>query len=725
MMGIDPQTGYRTPRAGQRGALLAITPLIACVLVASCGDAGSNPPPDPNAPQYGVRDSAGIRIAENPRPAPDSRLGWVVSAEPLVSIGTTEGESTFQLFRVADATRLTDGKIVVANGGSLELLVFDAEGNHLASWGGEGEGPGEFARLNRVRPWAGDSLIAADPGRGRVAIFDSQGTHGRTAGLLGQSDGEVMMATTTDQAPAPLGLAVGPDALIGVLPDGTLFTRDDDIVTAGFSRQDYAYALKTIGGETSVSLGQHPGPQIYTERYNAGGGFLFIPMAHPFGQTTHTAIWGDLAVLGRTETYEIKGYRSDGSLARIVRRDFEPGTPTQAEQDTRFRELLARYSEERRAQRTEANVPLVDAFPAFGAVVGDALGHLWVAEFERPGDNYDGTLWTVFNGDGRMLGLVPTPAIVTVFEIGEDYILGEATDELGVEYVQLWGLDRQASMDLTGCYDVTEGEWVVEETVPGEELGLVPSELGYDSVDYQIPPRIQFAGPSDRRFSATDVVVPEGALPTPHRYTTGEIIGDSLVLVFSTGHVGVLASLARSGTGWSGTARTWVDHSPRQVNARPVELTQVPCDSPPPVSSDVMPPVPRTVELESGLAITLGEPLPASLETVAPEPDSVQRVSVRLAIRIADRTRGLFGTTDDISVDLTRDGLVRTIRLWYVGAEDHATLEARLRSWYTEPGVQPLGITGANLMYMNRTTLLLLAASEGDGVEIDLSDIRL
>lgn len=54
-------------------------------IVASCGDEGS---PLADRPQYGVRDSAGIRIAENPRPAPDSRLGWTVSTEPLVSIGT-------------------------------------------------------------------------------------------------------------------------------------------------------------------------------------------------------------------------------------------------------------------------------------------------------------------------------------------------------------------------------------------------------------------------------------------------------------------------------------------------------------------------------------------------------------------------------------------------------------------------------------------------------------
>ena len=445
MMRIEPSRSYRPPLAGPRGALRSVAALIAGVLLASCGDQGSSQAPATNAPQYGLRDSAGIRIAENPHPAPDSRLGWTVSAEPLVSIGAPEGDSTFQLFRVADATRLADGRIVIANGGSLELLVFDAAGNHIGSWGGEGEGPGEFARLNRVRPWAGDSLIAADPGRGRVSILDSHGSHGRTVNLHSRSEGEAMMPTTTDPAQAPAGLAIGPDVLIGVLPDGTLFTRDDEIVFTGFTRQDYAYALKTIDSETSVSLGTRPGPQTYAENLNAGGGFLFIPFVHPFGQTTHTAVWGDLAVLGRTETYEIRGYRSDGSLARIVRRDFEPGTPTRAGQDAWFNRLLARYSEERRERSAQvaANVPLVDAFPAFGAVVGDALGHLWVAEFKRPGDDYAGTLWTVFDRDGRVRGLVETPAFVTVFEIGEDYILGETTDELGVEYVQMWRLDRQ------------------------------------------------------------------------------------------------------------------------------------------------------------------------------------------------------------------------------------------------------------------------------------------
>ena len=425
-------------------SVLGVTVVIAGVLVAACGDQRSGEAPGARLPQYGVRDSTGIMIAENPRPAPDTRLGWTVSAEPLVSIGTAGGESAFQLHRVADATRLADGRIVVANGGSLELLVFDAEGSHLDSWGGEGEGPGEFQELNRVRPWRGDSLIAADPRQGRVSIFDSHGRHGRTVALLGESEGDVLIATGTEEAPGSIASAFGPDLLIGVLPDGTLFTRDDDFATTGFSRQDHAYALKSTDGEEAVSLGKHPGPQTYTENFRAGGGFMFVPLRHPFGQTTHAGVWGDLAVLGPTERYELRSFRSDGSLARIVRRDFEPGTPTRAEQETYFRRLVASYSEERRARVTAvaANVPPVDAFPAFGAVVGDGLDHLWVAEFKRPADEYEGTVWTVFDGEGRMLGLVRTPEILTVFEIGEDYILGEGTDDLGVEYVKMWGLVR-------------------------------------------------------------------------------------------------------------------------------------------------------------------------------------------------------------------------------------------------------------------------------------------
>ena len=105
-------------------------------------------------------DSAGVHIVENGRLADGSRLPWRIGPEPSASIGVLEGEEPYMLHYAADATRLADGRIVVANASTQELRVFDASGIHVATWGGEGEGPGEFSGLSHVERWRGDSIVA-------------------------------------------------------------------------------------------------------------------------------------------------------------------------------------------------------------------------------------------------------------------------------------------------------------------------------------------------------------------------------------------------------------------------------------------------------------------------------------------------------------------------------------------------------------------------------------
>ena len=43
---------------------------------------------------------------------------------------------------------------------------------------------------------------------------------------------------------------------------------------------------------------------------------------------------------------------------------------------------------------------------------------------------------------GHVLGYLETPSGLRIFEIGEDYILGRVWDELGVESVRVWPLER-------------------------------------------------------------------------------------------------------------------------------------------------------------------------------------------------------------------------------------------------------------------------------------------
>ena len=426
------------PIAGCCAGLLAIA-------ASACEGADQDPPEVESPIASEIHDSAGIPIVENRAPAPGSRLGWVTGDAPVVSIGTRDATDAFQFYRVGDATRLADGRIVVANGGSNELLVFDADGNHLGAWAGEGDGPGEFWDLSTVRPWPGDSLIAGDSQQGRASIFDLAGVHGRTMTLRGPLDPATREVAAAGQAADGAPADVEPHVVLRVLPGGAMLTRTPRGFRQGFHRWESSYALMGTDGSIRASLGNYLGIDTFSAFYQQpDGNFAVIPLRHPFGKTTVTTAWGDLAAIGDTETYEIRGYRSDGSLARIVRRDHEMKIPTQAEQDEAFRARFAGLSEEDREPRmaVAADVPLVESFPAYSRIRGDAPGNLWVAEFKLPDARYEGTLWTVFDREGRALGFVATPGGLSIFEIGEDYILGSTTDEMDVEYVEMWELAR-------------------------------------------------------------------------------------------------------------------------------------------------------------------------------------------------------------------------------------------------------------------------------------------
>ena len=155
----------------------------------------------------------------------------------------------------------------------------------------------------------------------------------------------------------------------------------------------------------------------------------------------------DLVVVSPTKPYEIKAFRTDGSLARILRRDHAPRSPTPADLEPYIQHELSHFRHppegfRESARRMLESLPMAETFPAFSSIIADALGYLWVEEYEFPGEERDGVLWTVFDPEGRVMGFVETPEGVRVFEIGADYLLGTVRDELGVEYVRVWGLGR-------------------------------------------------------------------------------------------------------------------------------------------------------------------------------------------------------------------------------------------------------------------------------------------
>ncbi len=370
--------------------------------------------------------SAGIRIVENARPSDGSRLGWRIGPEPDVSIGVLEGEEPYMLHWVADATKLPDGRIVVANGGTEEVRMFDGDGQHLTTLGGEGEGPREFMSLVGVGQWQGDSIAAWYAGILGISIFDYEGVFGRSIFL--RSEQSVNWLRPRPEA---------------VRQDGTLLSRrvlDDESRSAVVEIWDG-------GGLLSASLGRHPGEEIIFTT-DGRGNTLLTHIA--YGRWLVTGLWGDLVVVSPTSRYEIRAYREDGTLDRIVRRDHEPRAPTEADrapyvEDQMIHILATPELPEQIVEEARSHflgVPLAETFPAFTSVMTDAAGNLWVEEYEFPLEDRPGVLWTVFDPAGQVLGFVETPEGLEIFEIGEDYILGTTEDELEVEYVQVWPLER-------------------------------------------------------------------------------------------------------------------------------------------------------------------------------------------------------------------------------------------------------------------------------------------
>ena len=337
-----------------------------------------------------------------------------------------------------------------------------------------------------------------------------------------------------------------------------------------------------------------------------------------------------------------------------------------------------------------------------------------------------------------VLGRVQSLEILVVYEIGENQCGGSMDMRLGmVVATVIAGLGapgmgdsrlraQDAPTELTGCLDVTVGPWVVE-TYVGELHPRLSESLEW----YRVPPRLMFAGPDDRNPSRTRIVVPEGDSDARRRrWTGGYIEDDSLRVFFSDGFTGVRATLGRSRGGWVGTARSFSDVIPHQVNIRPVAMSRVDCESPRPVPGDESHPLARVVELEGGQVMTLGEPLPEPLETETLPPfdwteppwpaDWGPLTTPRNAVALVGRTRGLFGATDSVQVHTNTDGLVYSIRLLYADPAARESLEERLSSQYGAPGTRS-GVPDVHI-YRSASTSLWLRPSAAGAAEILLSD---
>jgi hypothetical protein len=394
-------------------------PLLALVQsLAGCGSgSGSEGPP------VTVRDSAGIVITENH--LTEALEMCLITPQPQVVIGVTDGAEEYQLYRVFDATRLSNGELAVVNQGSSEIRIYDREGAFQRAFGGQGEGPGEFRNVFQIWSLPGDTLWVGDYRPWRFLVFGPEGEWVRT----------IQPEPMYPNSPSEMGLLDDGRAILG--------QQVRNRRSPGFHLDWLHLVVHNQEGVLTDSLGVFPHGRWGKTVEDPNSPWLY-PFFEPF---TRVAVTGDRFAISTTEDPEIRVYDPEGELVRLVRWTSEDRAVRATDIEAEKRRLANNYADLDPATRERMVEPLIhsdrpaaDRFPTLSSLQFGTDGLLWVKEYPRP-NNPDAGHWITFDTAGRLTGQCDIPQSLTIFEFGRDYLLGEETDDLGVERVVLYGLN--------------------------------------------------------------------------------------------------------------------------------------------------------------------------------------------------------------------------------------------------------------------------------------------
>lgn len=374
-------------------------------------------------PAVQIWDSAGVEVVESYRPSWQGEEGWTIASRPLLRIGVVEGDPAYQFSGIVGAARLEDGTVVVADQGAQEVRFFEPSGEVKAVVGGRGGGPEEFTGLSGLG-WSPDGGVwAYDFSLRRVVWMDPSGA----------------LTHLTSLGPDPPVLNP-----IGALPDGSFvlkqlwgYTALAEAVHQGFRRDPVAFVRFSPEGALLDTLGLFPGREVYISSEEGRG----VMSAPPFARNATGAVRRGRVVVGSQETFSLKELDGAGELLRIVRipGGVRPVGPGDLEAYIQGRLASAPPERHPAIRRSLEDMPVPETLPAYGQILGDRAGNLWVGEWVMYPDM--ASRWTVFDDGGRWLGEVRMPEGFHPWDVGEDWILGTERDELDVEYVVLYPLE--------------------------------------------------------------------------------------------------------------------------------------------------------------------------------------------------------------------------------------------------------------------------------------------
>lgn len=340
----------------------------------------------------------------------------------VASIGPksfTDDGSPDEFGEVYDIALGPEESVYVADGMNNEIRVFGLDGSHRFTFGRSGEGPAEFARLSSV-VWLGDRLLALDTEQGRISEFSAGGEYLGQRRIRGRMSGG---------AGWPRFWRVGDaEAYHVTIP-----------VTSTPGRW-WEFVGVDSRGETGDTLLQLEGPSVATIRCEPSrdrSSFFEIPFGAKLAQRPGP---GGVMYSALSDAYRIALTSATDDTVRVIERSL----PAEPISDDEWEAGNARYRALRDTFPLMSCDPLRPPRPGAKPFVEDIdiayNGTLWVEVIREAGN-----LWEVFDTEGRLLASLDAPARGSLPPaINADHVLTVRKDELGLDHVDVWRIERWA-----------------------------------------------------------------------------------------------------------------------------------------------------------------------------------------------------------------------------------------------------------------------------------------
>lgn len=366
---------------------------------------------------------AGRALAQAPRTIryPAVPAGGIVSiTKPSLTVASADCE----LNRANGVVLQQNGGIVIANAGEQQLCYYSPAGAFIRKTGRQGAGPGEFVSMYDVALYRGDSIVVSDRIQRRISIFGPRGEPGRQF--------PVVRPDTLGSHGSTIALASG-DFLLSFSEVKTMTPRKEAVV---FHQQ---FVRATPAGDIGPRVARLvQGEHFVQATPPEMGGTAYWNLQ--WGRSTSISAKSSGFVYGDGEDSAVREADANGQV-RVVHVTPLARRPVTPQLIATYRATtLAAEKPERRAvtERMVGEMPFPREMPAYGRIIADDRGPIWVESYPDTSGSY----WLRLDPATVSTKAYRFPARFRLLAVRADRACGVGRDEDDLQTVYCFTIPR-------------------------------------------------------------------------------------------------------------------------------------------------------------------------------------------------------------------------------------------------------------------------------------------